>query len=228
MDGVFLISGDALRTQTTEVRGESRDWYKHAAFVAKGIMTESAKKYYGLGIKAVIIVVVVVIGIIAYAQLRPTTSTPKVTTALTTTSSSSVLPNSISQTSVGQSSPSDFQITNDKGCVYTEPSGRIDARYDLTITNRLNESFQLAGGTITAVVALQNSSRISVPAIQVPASSASAPTITIPINLAVAGTGFENGKAISVALSGWVRVQGVGEPIPVSLQVAIPSAMANC
>ena len=198
-------------------------------------MVEAPKKYKSTGTKAVIIVVV--IGIIAYTQLRSPTLTPEVTTATTTPSSvlvssiSQTLASQSSQTSVGQSSglqASDFHITNDKGCVYTDASGRIVASYALTITNRLNESFRLAGGTIMAVLALQNSSRINIPAIQVLASSVSAPKITISVNLAVAGTGFENGKAVSVVLSGWVRVQGVSDPIPVSLQTVVPSVMANC
>jgi hypothetical protein len=168
---------------------------------------------------AIVLIIAIFVATIAYAFSSTNPSTATSTTSIPT------LPVS---TYRAQMRASDFNITNDNGCVYTEQSGRIVAGYYITIRNRFNSNFHLINASLVASVLLKNGSKINIPEKSVPVSLSFSNALSFPINLGVAGTGFENGRATLVSLIITVFVQEVNEPIIAPLVIPIPSQMANC
>lgn len=163
----------------------------------------------------VILIVVLVIGIVAYS-LTPTNPSPS-----TPTIQSSKIHISLR--------PSDFNITNENGCVFPDPNtGKIVAHFYLTITNRFNETVHYVNASLAATVQLENGTKINLPERQVPGSPTYTNAVGFPVFFFVAGSGFEHGTATMVSLIVRAYIGEVNGPVELPLSIPIPASMQNC
>jgi len=183
------------------------------------------KKRFSKGDAVVIFILVLVVGIIAYSVTKPPSPPPS--TSATSATSNSTMESSMSHIPL---QATDFNITNNNGCAYTDQTtGKTVARFYLTITNRFNESFQLINASLVATVRLANGSRINIPEKRVSAGSVPyTNSVSFTVYVGVAGTGFEHGRATVVLLIVTAYVQETNEPITRPLTIPIPTIMANC
>ncbi len=185
----------------------------------------NGKTRFSKGDAAVILIVVLVIGMVAYSlrssNPSPSTSTSTVSAVSTPTMQSSTVHISLRA--------GDFNITNENGCVFPEPTtGKIIAHFYLTITNRFNESVHYVNASLAATVQLTNGTKINIPEKQVPGSPTYTNAVGFPVYFFVAGSGFEHGTATMVSLIVRAYIGEVNGPIELPLSIPIPTTMTNC